>query len=34
MSVKMLQRYIQLCEELHCYPSLEGLKCFKKAFES
>ncbi|WP_278245218.1 hypothetical protein [Clostridium sulfidigenes] len=33
MSVKLLNRYIQLCEELHCEPSLRGLMYFKQAFK-
>lgn len=33
MSVKMLQKYMLLCEELHCEPSLQGLMYFKKAFK-
>ncbi len=33
MSIKILNKYIELCIELDKTPSLEGLKCFKKAFK-
>lgn len=32
MSVKLLNKYLQLCKELNKNPSIEGLKLFNRVF--
>lgn len=32
MGIRLLNKYMQLCAEFHCTPSLEGLKLFKMSF--
>lgn len=33
MSIKMFKKYMDMCKELNCKPTVNGLQYFKKAFK-